>query len=70
VMRYIKRTRRDGYAWIFGGVFPDIGSVGVRLPVNDILDKPLVLAVAGPASRIRRQHRSLATILQREIDAH
>lgn len=70
VMRYVQRTRRDGYAWIFGGVFPDIGSVGVRLPFNDILDKPLVLAVAGPASRVRRQHRALAAILQREIDAH
>ena len=42
----------------------------MRLPFNDILDKPLVLAVAGPASRVRRQHRALASILQREIDAH
>jgi DNA-binding IclR family transcriptional regulator len=70
VMRTVQRTRREGYAWIYGGVFADIGSVGVRLPFNDILDKPLVLAVAGPASRIRRQHRALAAILQREIDAH
>ena len=67
VLRYVDRTRRDGYAWIVGGVFPNIGSVAVRLPFNDILDKPLGLMIAGPAWRIRSEHRALGTMLRTEL---
>lgn len=67
VLHLVHRTRRDGYAWIVGGVFPNIGSVGVRLPFNDILDKPLGLMIAGPASRIRSEHRALGAMLRAEL---
>jgi DNA-binding IclR family transcriptional regulator len=67
VLRYVERTRREGYGWMVGGVFRDIGSVAVRLPFNDILDKPLVLAVAGAAWRIRAEHRRLSGILREQV---
>lgn len=66
VLRYVNRTRREGYAWIVGGVFSNIGSVAVRLPFNDVLDKPLGLMIAGPAWRIRAEHRALGAMLRTE----
>lgn len=70
LLRRVERTRREGYGWITGGMFRDIGSTAVRLPFNDILDKPLVLSVAGPAWRIRAQHRDLARILSEQVALH
>ncbi|TXL77115.1 helix-turn-helix domain-containing protein [Vineibacter terrae] len=70
VLRHVGRTRRDGYGWITNGVFRDVGSVAVRLPFNDILNKPLVLSVAGSARRIRAEHRLLADVLRKQVASH
>jgi DNA-binding IclR family transcriptional regulator len=69
-LRHVARTRQDGYGWIAGGVFKEIGSVAMRLPFNDILDKPLVVTIAGPASRIRVEHVVLSAILREQIAAY
>jgi DNA-binding IclR family transcriptional regulator len=69
-LRHVARTRQDGYGWIAGGVFRTIGSVAMRLPFNDILDKPLVVTIAGPASRIRTGHAALSAILREQIAAY
>lgn len=66
VLRYVYRARQDGYAWVIGGVSSNIGSVAVRLPFNDIFDKPLGLMIAGPAWRIRAEHRALGAMLRAE----
>jgi hypothetical protein len=42
----------------------------MRLPFNDILDKPLVVTIAGPASRIRTEHAALSAILREQIAAY
>jgi DNA-binding IclR family transcriptional regulator len=69
-LRHVARTREQGYGWIAGGVFRNIGSVAMRLPFNDILDKPLVVTIAGPAARIRAEHAALGAILRQQIAAY
>lgn len=67
VMTEVNRYRRQGYAWDAGRVYADVGSVAVRLPVDDVFGKALVLGVAGAASRIAADHARIAGTLRRLI---
>jgi DNA-binding IclR family transcriptional regulator len=49
VMQHVNDARTDGCAFEIGGVFPDVGSVSIRIPIDDMFGKPLVLSVAGSA---------------------
>ncbi len=64
VMEEVVRTRTQGYAWDVSGVYPDVGSLSVRLPVDDVFGKPLVLTVAGAAGWVGDEHRRVAGVLK------
>lgn len=70
VMQRVAFARSHGYAWNAGGMFPDVGSVSLPLPITDVFGKPLVLTVAGSASRIETEHAQLAAVLKRVIRRH
>lgn len=67
VMQDVGSARRLGYAWNVGPRFPDVGSVSVRLPIDDMFGKPLVMSVAGFGDTIAAEHARIAGVLRRLV---
>ena len=67
VMIDVEKTRRQGYGWDASGVYPDVGSVSIRLPVDDMFGKPLVLSVAGSSDWVAGNHKRIARMLFRVV---
>lgn len=67
LMAEVGRIRKAGYAWDAGSVYEDVGAVAIRLPIDDVFGKPLVLAVAGAASWFEAEHHRLAGVLRRLV---
>lgn len=67
VMNSVDDARRLGYAWNVGPRFPDVGSVSMRLPIDDMFGKPLVMSVAGAGTTIAAEHARIAGVLRRLV---
>ncbi len=63
----VEKVRKQGYGWDASRVYPDVGSVSVRLPVDDMFGKPLVLTVAGSSDWVAADHARIAKILARAV---
>lgn len=67
VMAGVQQARDNGYAWGASGVYRDVGSLSVRLPIDDVFGKPLVLTVAGAAHWVSTEHRRIAGTIRRLV---
>lgn len=60
VMADIETVRTQGYICVSGRVFPNVGSVAIPLPFEDICGFPLAMTIGGKASMLATEGENLA----------
>ncbi|KHK88979.1 IclR family transcriptional regulator [Novosphingobium malaysiense] len=66
----VRDARKAGYAWVYGRLVKDIGSVAVSLPLHDSFGKAMAVSVAVPRDEIEDRHGELASIISSLIGKH